>query len=84
MTWRESLERECVALEELFLYSFLSFLSAYVGGATLSFEGSLVVFLHEVLRVDRLTGVKPTLGCSGTLKDKQSELFCCCGTEFDI
>ena len=58
--------------------------NAYVGGATLSFEGSLVVFLHEVLRVDRLTGVKPTLGFSGKLKDKQSELFCCCGTEFDI
>ena len=35
--------------------------------------------------MERLTGIKPTLGCSGKLKGgKLSEFFCCCGTKFDI
>ena len=34
--------------------------------------------------MERLTGIKPTLGCSGKAEGKLSEFFCSCGTKFDI
>ena len=44
--------------------------------------GTIGRFLHLKLRVERLTGIKPTLGgCSGKAEGYCASSFCCCGTK---
>ena len=76
---RLALCRHFTALAELFSLLFL--VVSFQDSLTLEepVKGRLVYFC--VLSVERLTGIKPTLGCSG---GKLSVFFCCCGTKFDI
>ena len=74
--------RHFTAFAELFSLLFL--VVSFQDSLTLEELVQVLKVLRVELRVERLTGIKPTLGCSGKLKGKLSEFFCCCGTKFDI